>query len=78
MTDPEITSRIKVVGADGGRVSSNTSGSGSLTREELMAEATKIHDDGGCRCDPKYLMSCARMAMAILEAGKAETGRMGA
>jgi hypothetical protein len=44
-----------------------------MTREELIARSTHIHDDAGCGCDPKYLMSCPRMAAAILEAGQAET-----
>lgn len=36
------------------------------TREELIAKATKIHNDEGCGCDPKYLMSCPKFATAIL------------
>lgn len=40
------------------------------TREELIAVATHLHDDTGCQCDPKYLMSCQRMAAAILQAGQ--------
>lgn len=40
------------------------------TREELIAEATRIHDEQGCGCDPKYLMSCPRLAQAILSLGR--------
>ena len=41
-----------------------------MTREELIERATHIHDDEGCGCDPKYIMSCPNMAAAILRAGK--------
>jgi hypothetical protein len=41
-----------------------------LTREELIAVATHLHDEAGCQCDPKYLMSCPTMASAILQAGR--------
>lgn len=37
---------------------------------EMLARAAQIHDDDGCRCDPKYLRSCPRFAAAILQAGK--------
>jgi hypothetical protein len=37
-----------------------------LSRAELIAAATRIHDDQGCGCDPRYLMSCRRLANAIL------------
>lgn len=36
------------------------------SREEIIAAATRIHDDEGCNCDRKYLMSCTRLAAAIL------------
>lgn len=38
------------------------------TRKELIAKATEIHNREGCRCDPKYLMSCGKFAAAILRA----------
>lgn len=43
-----------------------------LTREQIIAAATKIHDDGGCQCDRKYLMSCPRMASAVQATVKAK------
>lgn len=36
-----------------------------MTREEIIAKA-KLGHDSVCSCDPKYLMSCAKMADAIL------------
>lgn len=41
-----------------------------MTREEIIAAAIVIHDDTGCRCDRKYLMSCAHMVTAILSLAK--------
>ncbi|HEY2075191.1 MAG TPA: hypothetical protein VGH53_02540 [Streptosporangiaceae bacterium] len=41
-----------------------------LTREELIAVAAHLHDESGCQCDPKYLMSCPGMANAVLQAGR--------
>lgn len=40
------------------------------TREEVIAVATHLHDESGCGCDPKYLMSCPNMANAVLRAGR--------
>lgn len=40
------------------------------TREELIEVATGLHDEGGCSCDRRYLMSCPNMANAILRAGR--------
>ncbi|MEU4558394.1 hypothetical protein AB0F72_08390 [Actinoplanes sp. NPDC023936] len=37
-----------------------------MTRDQLLAAATVIHDEQGCTCDRKYLMSCWRMAVAIV------------
>ena len=34
-------------------------------REELIARATREHNKL-CSCDPRYLMSCPKMAAAIL------------
>ena len=45
----------------------------SAARKQIIAAATKIHDDGGCHCDRKYLMSCTRMASAILSTAKAKS-----
>ncbi|RAO30107.1 hypothetical protein ONO86_05660 [Micromonospora noduli] len=39
---------------------------------KLLARAAQLHNDNGCRCDPRYLRSCPRFAAAILEAGKEE------
>jgi hypothetical protein len=39
------------------------------TRDELVAAATEIHDREGCACDRRYLMSCTRLAAAVLRAG---------
>lgn len=36
-----------------------------MNREELIARAKPEHDKV-CSCDPKYLMSCPKMAAAIL------------
>lgn len=40
------------------------------TREELIEVAAGLHDEGGCSCDRRYLMSCPNMANAILRAGR--------
>ena len=45
--------------------------SAAVTREELIAAATALHDKEGCSCDRKYLMSCPNMANAILRSGPA-------
>ncbi|MEV7268433.1 hypothetical protein AB0N38_33240 [Micromonospora aurantiaca] len=37
---------------------------------EVMRRATEAHDKT-CSCDPRYRMSCARMAAAILAQGTA-------
>lgn len=42
--------------------------------EKLITAAKKLHDESGCDCDPKYIMSCSRMTNAILQAGKDFTG----
>ena len=47
------------------------------TREELIAVATHLHDESGCGCDPKYLMSCPNMANAVLQAGQVLRKRSG-
>jgi hypothetical protein len=39
------------------------------SREEIIAAAKVVHDER-CSCDPPYLMSCPRMAAAILEQGR--------
>ena len=44
-----------------------------LTREQRIAAATELHDREGCTCDRRYLMSCPRMAAAILRAPKEAT-----
>lgn len=44
-----------------------------MTRQELINKATELHDADGCSCDRRYLMSCPRMANAILQAGKGAT-----
>jgi hypothetical protein len=41
-----------------------------LTREELIKVAAGLHDEAGCGCDPRYLMSCPNMAGAVLQAGQ--------
>lgn len=41
-----------------------------MTHNEVLKKARIIHDQIGCGCDPKYLMSCPNMAAAILRAGK--------
>jgi hypothetical protein len=40
-----------------------------MTREEIVAEATRRHNATGCRCDRRYIMSCPQMASAVLEMG---------
>ncbi len=47
------------------------------TREEIIEAARRIHDREGCGCDRKYLMSCARMAAAILRARQSTTTEAG-
>lgn len=39
-----------------------------MNREEIIAIAKLAHDKY-CRCDPKYLMSCNKMAQEILKVG---------
>lgn len=46
-----------------------------LTREEVTAVATHLHDESGCGCDPRYLKSCVNMASAVLQAGQAIRAR---
>lgn len=41
-----------------------------LTRQELIEVAASLHDEAGCSCDRRYLMSCPNMANAILQAGR--------
>lgn len=43
---------------------------GTLNRDNVLSAAQKIHDESGCQCDPRYIMSCARMGPAILEVGR--------
>jgi hypothetical protein len=43
---------------------------GNLTREKLIEVAAGLHDEAGCSCDRRYLMSCPQMASAILQAGR--------
>lgn len=40
-----------------------------LTRERLIEVGAGLHDETGCPCDRRYLMSCPGMASAILQAG---------
>lgn len=40
-----------------------------MDREEIIAKAKVVHDKV-CGCDPKYLMSCTRMAQAILDVNR--------
>lgn len=40
----------------------------ALTREELIAAATVLHDEECRSCDRKYRMSCPNMASAVLRA----------
>ena len=42
-----------------------------MTREEIIDLAKEQHYRE-CDCDPKYLMSCPRMAQAILNTTKAK------
>ncbi len=42
-----------------------------MTRDELIAAATELHDQEGCSCDRKYLMCCPKLANAILRSGAA-------
>jgi hypothetical protein len=35
-------------------------------RAAILAEATRIHDEQGCTCDRKYLLTCSRLQRAIL------------
>lgn len=42
-----------------------------MSREQIIAAAKAAHDHV-CNCDAKYLMSCPRMAQAILNVGKKE------
>lgn len=41
-----------------------------VTRDQLVAAATAAHDEQGCGCDRRYLMSCPKFAAAILSLGK--------
>ncbi len=42
-----------------------TKGSSVPTREEII-ERARVEHDAVCSCDPKYVMSCPRMAATIL------------
>lgn len=44
-----------------------------MNREELIARAKPEHDKV-CSCDPRYLMSCPKMAAAILALAKPAAG----
>lgn len=46
---------------------------GKRTEAELLDRAAREHDKV-CSCDPRYLMSCPRMAAAILAAGRVDPG----
>jgi hypothetical protein len=39
---------------------------GKMDEEQIIAEATEIHDRECNSCDRKYRMSCPKMAIAIL------------
>ena len=43
--------------------------SGIRKRNKLLAEGIRIHDEQGCSCDRKYIMSCPNLAAAILSLG---------
>jgi hypothetical protein len=51
--------------------------SAALTREELIAAATELHDRECQSCDRKYRMSCPNMASAILRSGQVARTRDG-
>lgn len=42
-----------------------------VTRDELIAAATELHDQECRSCDRKYRMSCPNMANAVTRAGEA-------
>jgi hypothetical protein len=46
-----------------------------MTRDELIAAATELHDLEGCSCDRKYLMCCPNLVNAILRSGPAARAR---
>lgn len=46
---------------------------GESPRDRLLRLARQTHDKV-CSCDPRYLMSCPRMAVAVLEAGRKKRG----
>lgn len=46
-----------------------------LTREELIEVAAAAHDEAGCSCDRRYLMSCPKMTSAILQASRVKIPR---
>jgi len=65
MTDRTRTSeraRVRDVGgaATGSRVD---------RRNAILQAALRAHDESRCHCDPKYVMSCPRLAQFILEQG---------
>lgn len=47
------------------------------TRTLLVEAATAIHDEQGCSCDRRYLMSCPRLAAAILGLAASATSTAG-
>jgi hypothetical protein len=42
------------------------------SREEIIARARRVHDESGCSCDRRYIMSCPRMTAAVLAQGREE------
>lgn len=46
-----------------------------MTREEIIQHARVAHDQE-CACGPRYLMSCGKMAAAILRAREVAPGRL--
>lgn len=40
-----------------------------MNRDEILRRAQTEHDQG-CNCDPRYVMSCPRMAAAVLRCGR--------
>ncbi len=46
-----------------------------MTREQLVFTATRLHDETGCICDRRYVLSCPKLAAAILSLAERPAGQ---
>lgn len=46
-------------------------------RDIILEAALRKHDEDGCTCDRRYVMSCMRLAQAVLVVGSRSSGEPG-